>query len=357
MYMMKILHTADWHLDSPFRGQSPERQEALKKALLQVPEKIAALCRREQCDLVLIAGDLFDRAYSKESYLAAYSALEQMAVPVLITPGNHDYVGNQSPWKRELWPENVTVFTQQTLTRVPLSGGAVWGAAFCAMEAPPLLEGFRAPEEAGRAIGILHGDATQARSPYCPVTAKHIKECGLAYLALGHIHEAGSLRQGDTLCAWPGCPMGRGYDEAGEKGVLIVELGETASTRFVPLDTPRFYDLETPAGEDPVSAVGALLPAAGSGDFYRITLTGHSQRLDLYALQREFSHFPNLELLDKTLPPVDPWSAVGEDTVEGVYFSLLQAALEGADTQGQEIVRLAANISRQLLDGQEVKLP
>ena len=51
MYM-KILHSADWHLDSPFRGYDPMQQEYLKEQLLRVPGKIAALCKRENCDML-----------------------------------------------------------------------------------------------------------------------------------------------------------------------------------------------------------------------------------------------------------------------------------------------------------------
>ena len=354
---MKILHSADWHLDSPFQGHSAQQQQYLKEALLRVPGKIATLCRQENCDMMLLSGDLFDGEYTRDSYQALYNALEEVQVPVFITPGNHDFVSMTSPWTREQWPENVTIFKEQTLTQVDGQNCRIWGAGYIAMEAPAMLKGFSAPEEDGYAIGILHGDTTQAKSPYCPVTGKQIRDCGLDYLALGHIHKGDSLRAGKTLCAWPGCPMGRGYDEPGEKGVLIVELAETVTTRFVPLDVPRFYDLEVEPEEDPVAAVGSLLPAVGNENFYRITLTGPSEPVDMAALQAEFAQFPNLVLRDRTVLPVDPWCAVGEDSFEGLYFSLLQKNLESDDPDMQRVTQLAAKLSRQLLDGREVKLP
>ena len=49
---MKILHTADWHLDAPLQGHG----ESLRKALGEIPGRILELCRQEHCDLVLIAG-------------------------------------------------------------------------------------------------------------------------------------------------------------------------------------------------------------------------------------------------------------------------------------------------------------
>jgi hypothetical protein len=64
-----------------------------------------------------------------------------------------------------------------------------------------------------------------------------------------------------------------------------------------------------------------------------------------------------LELRDKTVPPIDIWGSVGEDSFEGTYFKLLQDALEGATDTQQETILLAAEISRRLLDGQEVNLP
>ena len=64
---LKILHSADWHLDSPFTGFSPEQRALLKEEQGKLPGKIADLCRREDCDLVLLAGDIFDGQPSRET--------------------------------------------------------------------------------------------------------------------------------------------------------------------------------------------------------------------------------------------------------------------------------------------------
>jgi len=206
-------------------------------------------------------------------------------------------------------------------------------------------------------IGVFHGDPTAPTSPYCPITAQQVRMAGFHYLALGHIHKPGSFRSGEALCAWPGCPMGKGYDETGSKGVILLELGEEVQAQFLPLDVPRFFDEETTVGEDPGAAVAQLLPAAPTKDFYRITLTGYTNQLDLDAIRAANPHVPNLVLLDKTMPETDLWSAVGEDTLEGAYFRLLQDALDTPSQTQQRYIRLAARISRQILDGQEVTLP
>ena len=350
---MKILHSADWHLCSPLQGHTPEQTQLLRRELLQIPGKIAALCRREHCDMMLLSGDLFDGPYDTDTFRIFCNALQEAAVPVFIAPGNHDFADMHSPWLTQRLPENVHVFTRPVVEAMDVPGlnCRVYGAGFTSMDCPSLLEDFQAQSDK-TAIGILHGDPTQASSPYNPITQAQVARSGFAYLALGHIHKGGSFEAGNTLCAWPGCPMGRGYDEQGEKGVLIVTVDATATARFVPLDAPKFYDLQCSAEE-----LDALLPPVGNDDFYRITLIGESEPLDMVALTAKYSRFPHLELRDKTQPPPDIWKTLGEDSFEGAFFDLLYEQLENAEETDKSRILLAARICRRILDGQEVTLP
>lgn len=356
---MKILHAADLHLDSPFSGRSAEQVDKLKEALKKIPRQLAELCKAESCDLVLLAGDLFDGPWSRDSFRQLYAALEDMQVPVFITPGNHDFIAHDSPYWSEVWPENVHIFTRPEMEAVALPelDCRIYGAGYRSMDCAALLEDFRAEGEERYQIAVLHGDPTTAQSPYSPISADQLRKSGLHYAALGHVHKSGQLRAGQTLCAWPGCPMGRGFDELEAKGVLIVTLDDAVRADFVALDTPRFFDYETDPGIDARSALDRLLPAVGDEHFYRITFTGEAEALDLDALRQAFSQFPNLQLRDRTVPLRDIWGSAAEDTLEGVYFGLLKDALDNADEEQKEILTLAARISRQILDGQEVRLP
>lgn len=356
---MKILHSADWHLDSPLVGRTEQQARSLREELLKIPEKVVALCKEEGCELLLLAGDLFDGAYTKESLNAVRNALADAGVPVFISPGNHDFCVPSSPYLTESWPENVHIFTKPVIEAVELHDldCRIYGAGYDAMDCPALLKDFHAQGDAKWHIGLLHGDPGQTNSPYCPVTKLQVKNSGLAYLALGHIHKGDSFRSGDTLCAWPGSPMGRGYDEDGTKGVLLVTLAEDASAQFLPLATPRFFDEKIDVGESPADALDALLPPVQTKDFYRVTLTGYSAPLDTGALAARFAHIPNLELRDQTLPETDLWAGIGEDTLEGVYFKLLHDGLNTNSEKLKHQLTLAAKISRQILDGQEVALP
>ena len=95
--MIKILHSADWHLDSPMMQRTPEQAQMLRSAMASIPSQLAAACRQEKCDLVLLSGDLFDGAYAADSLQQLQQALEEMSVPVFISPGNHDFISPDSP--------------------------------------------------------------------------------------------------------------------------------------------------------------------------------------------------------------------------------------------------------------------
>ncbi len=344
---MKILHSADWHLDAPLSGC-----EELKDALLSIPSRIAEICRREKCDLVLLSGDLFDGAYTPKSYRAVCDALQAMEVPVFISPGNHDFLCPESPYIRELFPENVHIFKNPQMEAVSLDDITVYGAGYTSIDCPGLLNGFTAQGE-GLQIAILHGDITP-RSPYCSITKKQIAESGLDYLALGHIHKGDYFTAGSTLCAFPGCPMGKDFGECGEKGVYIVDTDDLSAPRFVPLGLPTFYDLTSPISTTAQDALSTLLPPVDDGNYYRISLTGHSEPIDLSALAEGYAH---LILRDQTQPPLDIWKDLGEDSFAGEYFSLLKNALENANEEDARVLALAARISRQILDCEEVALP
>ena len=352
---LKILHTADLHLDSPFAGFSEAQRQLLRQQQKLLPGKIADLCRRENCDLLLLAGDIFDGQPTRDTIGILKEALSRCGVPVFVSPGNHDFCSPESPWMTETWSENVHIFTG-ALESVILEDLScrVWGAGFRGMDCPPLLDGFHAEGTEQYKIAVLHGDPTQRESPYNPITAGQVKASDLTYLALGHIHKAGAFRAGNTLCVWPGCPMGRGWDETGDKGVCIVTLGEEVNVQAVSLDTLRFYDLEADAGADAGAALESLLPPQGSKDFYRVSLTG-SADVDIKSIYSEFPDFPNLTLLDKTEPPIDLWENTDSDTLEGMYFQLLRRLLEEQPENARQI-QLAAEISRKLLDGREVTL-
>ena len=133
--------------------------------------------------------------------------------------------------------------------------------------------------------------------------------------------------------------------------MCITALEETAETRFYPLNTVRFYDLEVDVSEGAETVLDKMLPAADPENYYRVTLNGTAQT-DMDALYCRYTGVNNLFLRDRTVPGENLWEDVGMDTFRGVYFGMLRAQAEEDPS-----AVLAAEISRKILSGREVVLP
>ena len=99
--MVKILHTADIHLDSPFSLLDVKKAQARKAELRGTFSSMMLYAKSEKYHIVLMAGDLFD------SEFATKETLEMMATQFasapecrfVISPGNHDPLTPKSPYR------------------------------------------------------------------------------------------------------------------------------------------------------------------------------------------------------------------------------------------------------------------
>ena len=357
--MLKIIHAADLHLDSPFAGLSPEQAAARRREQRALLERLADLANEEQADLVLLAGDLLDcgRVY-RETVDALAQTLGRIHARVFIAPGNHDPYNATSPYALPIWPDNVHIFTSPVPTGIPVPelNCTVYGAAFTSEQnADTVLGGFSA-RNSGLKLMVLHGNV-QGRD-YAPISPAHIAASGLDYLALGHIHQASGLQKsGNTFWAYPGCAEGRGFDELGDKGVLIVEIESgNANVQFRPLCLRRYQILEVDLTgcPDALTAVQATLPANTAMDIYRILLTGEfaMDSSTLSGLEQTLSpQFHALELRDRTRPPRDLWARSGEDSLTGLFLQAM--APQSKDRPDDEALQMAVRFGLAALENGE----
>lgn len=331
--MLKVIHAADLHLDSPFAGLNPERAAARRAEQRELVRELAELAVNERADVVLLAGDLFDssRLY-RDTARELARELGRIPARVFIAPGNHDPFDGASPYALPIWPDNVHIFSSATLTQVELPelNCTIHGAAFVSEgRADSPLMGFCAPKDGALHLMVLHANTMGA--DYAPITTTQIADSGLDYLALGHIHQCSGLqRSGDTCWAYPGCPEGRGFDELGDKGVLVVEVdrGDTRA-RFVSLCRHRYeiLDVDLTDTDDPAAAVLAALPADGDRHVCRVRLTGcyDLSAAELAAVEQvlEARTWAN-QVQDRTRPTQDLWAKVGEDSLTGLFLQTME---------------------------------
>ncbi|MBP3313060.1 MAG: metallophosphoesterase [Oscillospiraceae bacterium] len=362
--MIKILHAADFHLDSSFGALGARLAVQLRQEQRQLLMQMTELGNAEGCQIMLLAGDLFDSDNAfPETLKALKDALAGFRGQVFIAPGNHDCLYAGSPYLSTPWPENVHIFTSRNLSSVYLEdlGCEVYGAGFTSPAMPSLLEGFHVHDEDSLNIMVLHGDAETAQSTYNPIHKEQIAQSGLNYLALGHIHKRQEpLVAGKTAYAWPGCAMGRGFDELGEKGVFITEVSPYGvSATFHPLATRKYEILSVECGDDPLSSILSALPQDTSGDIYRIYLTGQCEKApDISALTQALeSRFFSLQLRDKTERIRDIWQDAGQDTLQGQFLALLRDKMNSAETEEEKsLCRLAAQLGLRAMEGREEEL-
>ncbi len=254
--MLRILHIADAHLDTPFYG----REESLRRKLQQATRLAFSTAVEEAIErsvhAFLIAGDLFDNdslSFATERFLLEQMAhLHEASIPVFYATGNHD-PGRANYRARQLnWPDNVHLFYGTGPETVPI-GDVGWLTAAghsSRAEASNLAARYEAARTDRPHVAMLHTQIVSARDSgrhdrYAPCSRDDLSAPGYDYWALGHIH----VRQQvfDDLPAWySGNLQGRNPRETGPKGALYVEIekGGIAKPHFLPLAPVEWEWLE-----------------------------------------------------------------------------------------------------------------
>jgi DNA repair exonuclease SbcCD nuclease subunit len=262
----RFVHTADLHLDSPFRGLaevSPELQVTLRDATFQAFERIVDLCLAREVDGLLVAGDVYDAADRSLRALARlrhqFERLAERGVGVFLCHGNHDPL---SGWgARFTFPGNVHVFGAGGVEARPLLRGGVelarvYGVSYGAERVTDNLAlRFRKAANTPFAVGLLHtnvgNDPNHLNYAPCELTdliRPGGGQAGMDYWALGHVHAHRVLHVSGPTVIYPGNPQGRHPRETGPRGCYLVEVSDRAEVKyeFVPVDVVRWHEESVP---------------------------------------------------------------------------------------------------------------
>ena len=364
--MIKILHGADFHLDSPFESLPEEKAAARRAEQRQLLERVVQIAVDEKVDAVLLSGDLLDSGHCYyETSEALQRAFENIPAPVIIAPGNHDYYSPKSPWAILKFPENVHIFTSSVPERIVLEGKqcSIWGAAFTDNASEQILKAMPKLNDDTINIMALHGSMLSPGDKYNPISEEDVLRAGLDYLALGHVHTySGMNKLGNTYWAYPGTPEGRGFDETGEKGIIIAEVSKSGvSHKFVPTSKRKYEILKVnlTGVNDAENAVIAALPGGTRDDIYRIILTGEYEGdMDLGKLEEAISdNFYHITVRDNTTLKKNIWSQAEEDSLRGLFLRKMRQEYEQANDIEKEKIVLAIRYSLSAMEhGEEWRM-
>lgn len=340
---MRLLHTSDWHLGRAFHGESllREQEQAIDRMVEIVPD--------QGVELVVIAGDLYDRAIPPADAVRlfdeALTRLRSCGAVVVAIAGNHDSATRVGINDRLLAHAGVTVRGDtsritEPLTLSPTDGGppvavypvpflepSVAGPILDRLEAAPELSEDQGPRSRGlshhdvtaQATRLIRAHAAQHRNRTVVVAhtfldggttsdserelrvgpVGHVDVVGLDafesfdYVALGHLH--GSQGWDEGRVAYSGTPLPYSFsEEAHTKAVRIVDLAPdgSCSVEEIPLGVGRRLQTITGTLEDLLAD-----PTLAEAEQARVRVQLTDDVLPMQAMARIQARFPHAVVL------------------------------------------------------------
>lgn len=262
---IKIFHTADLHIGMKYNSYPEKVREMLQQARLEVLEKMVEMANEQQCNLFVVAGDLFHniKGINKKTIAQAAKYLEAFQGEcVLIIPGNHDYDNDMIDlWKtfKEHIADKIVFLNQE----VPVSLDN-YGLDITVYPAPchskhsdvNNINWIREHKlnidplqiNIGIAHGALEGISPDLTSSYFYMTREELENIPLDLWLLGHTHVTYPPSQ--SLKEWqifnPGTPEPDGLDCKHGGNAWIITIDEQKKTSATRMDTGiyRFLDKE-----------------------------------------------------------------------------------------------------------------
>lgn len=252
---LKFVHCADLHLDSPFEcmdAASAFVAATLREATFKAFENVISLAIAEKVDFIVIAGDVYDGVdRSLRAQLRFRDAVVRAVdsgIWCFIVHGNHDPL---SGWEVDLrLPEKVVRFADSVRVASFKRGGdelaKLYGVSYRSKEVSEnLARSFRREDDTVPAIGVLHcnvGGQTDHEN-YAPCSLDDLRETGIDYWALGHVHKPAVINRNNPCAVYSGTTQGRSVRECGPHGCYLVELDDSgqAFCAFVETDVVRWW--------------------------------------------------------------------------------------------------------------------
>ena len=243
---MKILHCADLHIDSKMNTNfDSNKAEIRRNEVLYNFKRMAEYARNHEIETIMIAGDLFDTGIihfsSLEFILETIQNYGEINFFYLF--GNHDaeFLSNI----QHRLPDNLYLF-EDTWTYYDISKKVTISGILTKKYNDSSLYDTLELEKDRINLVLLHGmiEPVQSKNDYS-ISIKGLKNKNIDYLALGHIHtNSEGMIDARGHYVNPGCLEGRGFDEMGEHGFVVLHIEESSyeiQWEFVPFAKRKIF--------------------------------------------------------------------------------------------------------------------
>lgn len=242
---MKIIHCGDLHLDSKMESVlTKEKAKERKNEILMTFQRMIEYARKNWVSVIIIAGDMFDtkNVSAKVRNTVLDAIRSNPGITFLYLRGNHDSENFMSDMADK--PENLKFFGD-SWTKYEFEDVVISGVELNSDNSDKIYDSLILDS---RRINIvtLHGQesVSTAKDKAEVINLKELRDKNIDYLALGHVHSY-KMAQLDSrgIYAYCGCLEGRGFDECGEKGFVLIEVNSGAvSAEFVPIAQRTLYE-------------------------------------------------------------------------------------------------------------------
>ena len=339
---MKIIHCADIHLGSKMDSRLPREKALIRRTeILSSFGRMVDFARREGVRAILISGDLFDsdRPFKKDKEFFYGTVQDNPEIEFFYLRGNHD---TKESYTVEGIP-NLKCFSEEW-TSYELDGVVISGTEISERNCDSLYTTLSLSEGV-KNIVMLHGAVCDASGRDC-VSLRALRSRGIDYLALGHIHKGGFGRiDSRGVYAYPGCLEGRGFDECGEKGFLLIDTERITEPKFIKgsVREIRQEELDVSGTKNAYEAYSraksALKP--GGKDLLRLTLVGEIDFSDerLAEVMEDYlsDGYFFVSVKDKTFARENLSAAADEISIRGEFLRLVLSS-ELDEDEKKEII-------------------
>lgn len=245
---MKIIHCADLHLDSKMTANlSKEQAKERKMEILRTFSRMVEYAVKNGVSVIMIAGDMFDTRNVSATVrnFVRDVIVKHPEIDFLYLKGNHDNDNFLS--KMEEIPDNLCLFSDKWTTYT-YGKVAITGLELNKENSLTAYNTLVLSHEAYNIV-MLHGQLTEYknRDKAEVISLDELRNKNIDYVALGHVHgfTIDKLDARGVYC-YPGCLDGRGFDECGPKGFVLLEIEpekHTATSTFVPMSSRVLYTI------------------------------------------------------------------------------------------------------------------
>lgn len=364
---MKIIHCADLHLDSKMTANlSKEQARERKGEILRTFGKMVEYAKKNDVTAIIIAGDLFDTRNVTVNVRNAVRDIicKHTDIDFLYLRGNHDTDSFLA--KLDEIPENLRLFDNKwvsyTYDTITISG--------IELDEENSLTAYNSLvlEHDKFNIVTMHGQLAEYRSKDKAeiISLDDLKNRSVDYLALGHIHtfRMDRLDSRGVYC-YPGCLEGRGFDECGPKGFVVLDIDpqtRMATSEFVPIAARTLYVLPVDvtgiaSTQDAAERMETAIARSGysSNSLVKFVLEGEVDvecELNTEFLEEQFAeYFYFLKVYDETRLQVNYEDYANDISLKGEFVRLVS---ESELTAEEKLMVIRAGI--QALQGEEISL-